>query len=397
MRHVSSETPSPASEESVSDLFIPLGTQAELETLFSYPNVPHNPSGETLSGTIERYFTQTLKRDGFLAQGAGAQVVEQGSQRFLRVHGPRSLMPQLLPYGPRFSQFLQNGREALTTVQRLKEEGRWEPHWRFFLPLGMAMLSQRSLQFFHYPPLALLQYYQNYLVDPVPARWEQLLEANGARKEDVQRYETVIDGAPIAAQDDAGRGIPIEAFTDYQKAQVQLLLNPVGEAYTLPILVYGIPPMAQFQKAFSVYMDVLGTSTAELIPGRKTPVLGVNHPYRFYFDAQSGPSTGQVIGSGRLGPYRQLAQLIMVQDLIAARWQLQMAADPSLDPSAVLEECVAYWQSPKRQAEVCAQVLHQGSLITEGPQGDRFRFGMSLQEAQAQCAAHGNDVCACKT
>ena len=56
------------------------------------------------------------------------------------------------------------------------------------------------------------------LVDPVPYRWEQLLTFNGVtKKEDLPLYETVIDGAPIAAPDNAGAYIPIDAFSDYQE------------------------------------------------------------------------------------------------------------------------------------------------------------------------------------
>src|SRR5205823_1550959 len=111
---------------------------------------------------------------------------------------------------------------------------KWDPQgagWRFFLPLGMPLLNQRSLQFFHYPPIRLLETMQDYLNDPVPVRWEELLAANGVAAEaERPLYEAVVDATPIAAPDDQGTQtlpdgttvhlIPIDYFHEYQKAQV---------------------------------------------------------------------------------------------------------------------------------------------------------------------------------
>ena len=36
----------------------------------------------------------------------------------------------------------------------------------------MAMLNQKALLFFHYPPIRLLDTNEDYLNDPVPVRWK---------------------------------------------------------------------------------------------------------------------------------------------------------------------------------------------------------------------------------
>ncbi len=60
----------------------------------------------------------------------------------------------------------------------------------------------------------------------------------------------------------------------------------------------------------------------------KTPVLGVNHPYRFYAQAQiddDDPDTGYV-GSGKIVPKNcEGVVQLMKKDLAAARWQVLMA------------------------------------------------------------------------
>ena len=75
---------------------------------------------------------------------------------------------------------------------------------RFFLPLGMAMLNQKALLFFHYPPIRLLDTNQDYLNDPVPVRCEELLTANGVAAADLPLFNTVMDATPIGAEDDQG-------------------------------------------------------------------------------------------------------------------------------------------------------------------------------------------------
>ena len=83
---------------------------------------------------------------------------------------------------------------------------------------------------------------------------------------------------------------------------------------------------------------------------QKTAVLGANHPYMFYGKAQSP------VGSGGFSSEKASADAVAVltTDLIAARWQVLMAADPSQDPQTVLNACAAYWNDPTRAAKICA-------------------------------------------
>jgi hypothetical protein len=394
-----------------------LGPESRLKLLYSFPNSPNG--SWSLATTILHWFNLTLSRDGLAALGARAAVQVEGPDSspnyYLELDGPPRAAMQFPGYGARLPQFLNHGWDALNNViPQLEASGKWDPDpdpepppyrpWRFFLPFGMAMLNQRSLQFFHYPPIRLLEEFQDYLYDPVPFRWNELLQANGVTNPaDWPLYSTVMDATPIAAEDDQGskqstKGdptfglIPIQFFPDYQRAQVQLLLNTASsnEYFTIPIVVYGSHPNQIFSKLYGV--PPMSAATASIIPGKKTAVLGTRHPYAFYAEAQGF----ETVGSGKIIPANcKKAQSMMVQDLAAARWQKLMADDPSRDPQQTFDEAQKYWNDPARAAEICALVQHEGSLLYPDPSKSLdFKFALSMSDAAAFCAAHNNDPCA---
>ena len=234
---------------------IQIGKGDLLTQLFAFPNAA--TVSDTLAATELYWFRQTLGNDGIDAR---ASIEANASNDYtLTLDADDALAPKLALYADRVPKFLANGRDAIAgSVSQIRADGKWDPistdpppsyrPWRFFMPLGMAMVNQKSVQFFHYPPIRLLEQTRNYLEDPVPARCFELLQANGVPAGDLPLYNTVVDGAPIAAEDNQGsmqqyKGkavgdptwglIPINYFNAYQKAQVELLLNPVGSAYTV--------------------------------------------------------------------------------------------------------------------------------------------------------------------
>jgi len=378
---------------------IPLGSKDRVEQLFSFPNSPTCPW--TLPETVKHWFDMTLDRDGLAARGAHAAVTAGSGGYVLTLDGPAMVQDALKGYQARLPQFLDNGWQALTTVvPKIKAEHRWDPSpdtpkpgqppyqpWRFFLPLGMAMLNQKALLFFHYPPIRLLETNQDYLNDPVPVRCEELLTANGATAADLPLFNTVMDATPIGAEDDQGSKkagdtkwglIPIQDFHEYQKAQVKLLLNPAPgrNGYTVPIAVYGAHPRDTFNELYQAKLDLKTGPTAvvEIVPGRKTPVIVSTHPYAFYVTAQGDPDR---VGSGKLvNPAGATAR--MIEDLVVARWLKLMADDPTQPAERVLADCRAYWTDPARKPTVSALVRHQGSLTYSDPKTLAFTFLVPL-------------------
>jgi len=404
---------------------IPLGSEERVALLYSYPNAPDSKG--SLASTVLRYLGQTLRRDGLAAMGATVSVRVEGPDDapfyFADFDGPEEVAGSFDQYAIRLPQYLNHGWDALTTViPMLKSKGLWDPTkdkpkgyrpWRFYMPHGLAMIHQRALQFFHYPPIRLLEEFQDYLYDPVPFRVEELMMANGvASKAEAQLYETVMDATPIAAADDQGSKkdpagdpvmglIPIQHFPDYQRAQVRLLLNasPTSDYYTIPIVVYGSHPRDVFNQLYGVDIGVNRAATAEIVPGKKTPVLGSNHPYRFYAQAQiTKDASGRLltdVGAGTIAPGNCAeAVRVMQQDLAVARWLKQMSDDPSLDPQATIEEAESYWDDSAQASEICALVRHEGSLRYPDPASLDFRFDLSLDAARDQCRLLKNDPCA---
>jgi len=390
---------------------IPLGDAERVGQLYSWPNVPH--SDESLADTVTHWFSLTLERDGLAAAGATASCRTDAAETYvLDLDGPPALAAQLSGYQARLPAFLDLGWQALTTViPKIKAAGAWDPSpdpepppyrpWRFFLPHGMTLLNQKSVQFFHYPPIRLLEGTQDYLQDPVPVRCAELLSANGVADADLPFFNRVLDATPIAAEDDQGskKGgdkewglIPIQSFHDYQRALLGLLLtSPPGvDGYTYPVVVYGAHPRATFEQLYDVKLGVNRATTAEITPGRKTPVLGANHPYMFYAAAQG------TVGSGHFQSASACARAVTVMqgDLVACRWQKLMSDDPSQDPVAMVEECTKYWQDPARAGEICALARHQASLYYASPTSLQFTFNTSLDVAAKFCAANGNQACA---
>lgn len=406
---------------------IALGTASRLTPLYSFPNFPGDT--RTLAQTIEHWFGMTLARDGLAAQGATAAVRIDGTGNyFLNLTGPATLAASFALYAQRLPQFLTNGETALNTVvPQLKAQAKWDPcpdqplssyhPWRFFLPHGMAMLNQKALLFFHYPPIRLLDVNQDYLDDPVPVRCEELLAANGVKSAspgdlasgDIMLFNTVMDATPIGAEDDQGSKkacqpqsggscakcafdptfglIPIQFFHDYQRAMVTLLLNKSSKrGCTAPIVVYGAHPLQTFNALYGTSMvNYKPQIVSGIIPGMKTPVLASSHPYVFYGKAQGFDSIGSgVMPAANVGAATAQMQL----DLAVAGWLSAMAADPTQDPAAVWSAQQANWTSSAQAATVNALVQHQGSLYYSDPTTLAFTFKVPLTwPSQAKPAA----------
>lgn len=371
---------------------IKLGSVSRVAKLYSFTNSPNCPW--TLEETVKHWFDMTLQRDGLAEQGARASVRKEKSSIVLEIAGPEGIAPDLQEYESRLPQFLTNGWNALSkAIPKVKSANLWDPDpdpqppeyhpWRFFMPHGMAMLKQRALLFFHYPPIRLLDTNQDYLDDPVPVRCEELLTANGAESSDLPLFNTVMDATPIGAEDDQGskkskKGqdewglIPINYFTDYQKAQVELLLNPSVEkkGFTVPIVVYGSHPREIFNINYKTKLRNNGVTVVEdIIKGMKTPVMASTHPYVFYGFAQGFDK----IGSGKI-TNRSRGTAQMIKDLIVSRWLKLMSDDPSQDPKLVLKHCQAYWNDDAQAGVVADLVNHQGSLFYSNPTTLTFQY-----------------------
>jgi len=392
-------------------------SEEDLKILFSYPNTPD--CKDSLEDTILHWIGQTLVRDGFAKTKAKASIRVEGSDYILDIDGPSEA--QNAAYAERIPAILDIGWEAWKgPIQEIKGRNvwgtdkkiypMWNPNelkvdgqdaWRFFLTLGVGLVSHKTLQFFHYPPRRLLDPLRDSMKDPVTLRCRELLVANGVDSNDTHLYETRINSTPIAAPDDQGTNftppanpvwgglIPVGYFRQFERDMIRTLLKPHGNSgYTIPMTAYGKDPRQRFGGIFldpdhAMIIEVIVIDGLKL----KTPILGSNHPYRFYWEAQADPKYGKgEVGSGKMLPgSMEICTKLQQDDLAVVRWQVKMAEDPTQDPWKVIADAQAYWKDPARKEKVCALVKRHGSLTYKTPKGYDFWFALSYEDALKEC------------
>ncbi len=331
---------------------IPLGSAADLTRLYSYPNKPGAPA--TLGDTIAHYTTQSAQRDGLPQLTVKVQAT--GGRYSAEV---KSSSYRVLDYARRLPAFLAIGTQAVAATAQIKQDGKWNAgQWRMFLPLGLALVDQRSVQLLHFPPDYSLPD-QNYLGSKTSRRWESLLEENGVPPSQVTRYEAIVDIAPIAAPADAGNSL--EATYPYSAPYARNLLEFLThrrQGAARPVVAYGYPVRKWVDEQYHLSLKVLGTGTLKLADGVSAPVIGANHPSFIWYVKDQGFAA---------------AEQVMYQDLAAACWQMKMGENPDADPAQTVKRCGDGWHT--RPTQVCELTWEQA-------------FDKTPQQAQKLCGDH---------
>ncbi len=327
---------------------VPLGNTQTLTTLYSYPN--GQPQTQSLAQTIEHYLNQRLSRD--LISQPSVSVILNGSDYSAVISGDSKTVDD---YSLQLTTFLANGQLAAKAVQDLKTAGKWDAKdWRFFLPLGLSIVNQRSVQLLHFPPDYSLPD-QDYLNSKTSQRWEQLLTLNNVPQQDVTLYESILDVAPIAAPASAGGTLSdtYSYFEPYVLKMLPLLLDlDEGATKALPIVAYGGPVRDWVTSHYK--LTGFGVNTYTQIPVSQgtgfvnAPILGANHPSYIWYAKDQG---------------RDYALKVMEQDLISACWQASMGSNPNQGGQAVLDTCTTGWNA--QPMVVCVNMEIQAYSKTE--------------------------------
>ncbi|MGH1373808.1 MAG: hypothetical protein ACRBBW_17330 [Cellvibrionaceae bacterium] len=341
------------SDNHLSQTTITLGNRNTLETLYSFPNA--SDSKETLEQTIEHYLGQRLLRDGITHGSAEVSIDDRGIYH-ATLKGDGS---NLSEYATQIPTFLDNGLLAANAVTELKSQKLWnDEDWRFFLPLGLSIINQRSVQLLHFPPEYSLPD-QDYLDSKTSQRWEKLLELNSVPVNEVTLYESILDVAPIAAPASAGSTLSdtYSYFEPYVVKMLPLLLNiDEGSNNALPIVAYGGPVRSWVKSHFN--LDSFGVNSFDTVTienNIQAPILGANHPSYIWYAKENG---------------RAAAFKVMQQDLVSACWQAKMGIEPSADGHKTLSNCKSYWT--EKPTSVCINMEIQA-------------FDKSQTEAEALC------------
>jgi hypothetical protein len=346
------------SEAAAYQVSIPLGDTQLLTTLFSYPN---SDNGESLEQTIEHYLNQRIERD--LIVDGSVDVTVTGDNYTAVIAGDSDSVDN---YKGQITTFLDNGTLAAKAVTELKAAGKWnDSEWRMFLPLGLSIVNQRSVQLLHFPPDYSLPE-QDYLNSKTSKRWEELLELNSVAASDVTLYESILDVAPIAAPASAGSSLSdtYSYFEPYVLQQLPLLLDiDEGKDSALPVVAYGGPVRTWVSDYYGLqHFGVNSYNTIKVTDTVDAPILGANHPSYIWYAKDNG---------------RDAAMKVMGQDLVSACWQASMGANPGQQGEVVLQNCTSYWAA--KPMTVCVNMEIQAYDKTEA-------------EAKATCEADMPDT-----
>lgn len=310
---------------------IPLGTEWELTQLFSFIQ----SDGVKFTDYLAHTFNQSLQRDLFY--GSWADVYDDDGTLGVKITSPNQ---DVSGYERVVPAWLDAGRTALA-VYSADSEALDAAGMRFLLPFGLSMASSRSVQLLHYPPTETFTYL-DYLYSPTNRRWECLLANNGFDGARNTVLERIVDVVPIAADGGDSSGIEPynQSFIPYALEMLEAVLTPVRPGLaTQPVVAYGGPVRDWLEAAFpKLIEEELGVLSLLRLPlgshGSHTPVLCANHPSRFLYFEDNSPETNLEI---------------MQQDLVAASWQIQMAADWNADPEVALEKAQARWPAGSEQ------------------------------------------------
>jgi len=314
--------PAPATQYEVR---FDLGTSANLTKLYSYPN---SSNGMSLKETLEHYLNQNLQRD-HIPQGSAVVAIRTGTTYETVIRGNSAAVNS---YQSALSSFFTNGNLAVTAEQNIRNNSGWnDAEWRLFLPHGLAITNQRTVQLLHFPPDYSLTE-QDYLNSSTSRRWEELLTLNNVPEEELTFYEAILDIAPIAAP--ASEGSSLDATYSYFESYVLGMLSLLTKASTsnaIPIVAYGGPVRNWLSNHYNLQgFGVNSVAEIEIVTGVNAAVIGANHPSYIWYATENG---------------RPYTFDIMEQDLISACWQQSMGSNPQQNANTVMSGCTTTWQN----------------------------------------------------
>jgi hypothetical protein len=334
-----------------------IGNRDILDSLYAYPN---NVSGVgyldmSFEETLSLYIRATLSREGSTSTLVGVNVDAEGNVT-VELDGAEADAD-----AGALTNFIDAGTLALTAGRTAVANNQWAWDWRLYLPLGLAMRNNYSVELLHFPPDYTIERDQDYLLANTLIRWGDCLVVNGADPAESDRYQTTIDIGPIGAPSDAGSEIDdsgvLDNFVEYSHRMLSDWTNQK------PLVVFGGTARNWFNDQFALGGFYVGDVAIVSINGATVPSYGANHPSYFYNAID--PDLTDEENYAVVFP-------IMYEDLIAAKWQVDMANNPTLDPNTAAADARTFYDSAEGQTIVCQQVWVQG-------------FDKTADEAAALC------------
>ncbi len=299
---------------------IDLGPKDHVAVFFS-------TTDEAVLTTVGHYLTQSLTRDGYAAGDLKGVTLQADGHVAAEITGEAGRRMQAA-----FAWFLPAGQKALDATDAIRKAGGWQPTWSFFLPLGLAMTRNVSVELLHFPPDYSLTS-QDYLNSTTTDRWASLLVINSADKGQTPRYQAITDIDPIAAPANAGDVFPTGPYGPYSGDMLEHWAADGGLGK--PVVAFGAPVQKYVNALFKTTLKEGDAARVTLPDGVKIPLFVTEHPSAIYYEARY-PDKSENFKGGMAA---------MNQNLTAACWQVALAGHPEQDPVAVGQSCKAYWAS----------------------------------------------------
>ena len=332
---------------------IRIGSRAETETLFTYPNEGHE--SQSLDETIRHYVSDILAREAVGTFSIDVQVTSDAVTLFIE-HCDAEIVKAV---SQRYLAFFQLGATGFGAVQEFQKTGKWSAAWKFLLPLGLPLEYGRAVEIMDFPPLSLIKK-QDYLNSKTTNRWWELLALNGVPKEELARYSCIVDIVPVAAPANDGKnldesGIYDGPFDNYSIPLLQLFSDQSSSSDRRPLIALGLPIRKWIGRLWGANLNVLDVGFIRITEIESAPVIASNHPSFFFYAASAYQGT----------PDANLKNLaaglaIMKQDIVAAAWHAYVGGNPQADPFKTLARCRSEWAN--RDADLLDLVRKQAGI-----------------------------------
>lgn len=373
---------------------------------------------QTLQQSIEKFTQTSLDRD---ALPVTATVAVTATGATITLSGDDSAaLEKAKNYASMLPSFMSAGNAGLGWQGALNCQSDtagtakcWDPApgkspWAFYLPLGLPLVSQKTVMLLNYPPSDALCS-GDYLSNFTMARWKTVLQRVGIV--DPLLYENIVDVHPIAAPG-SGQSGSIALTTsyflkqmppNYDQDMLDLMLTikatAGGATTTIPLQVAGsdaLSAWATMTGLTSVKPGAVGTYSR--VGGTSTPWVATNHPDVTTYQMCKGDSSDDsvAVAAGHTSSTATATyvddQLVEDEllDLRAACTLKSLAENPGMDPKVAMAQCEAEWCTDDngkcRKKDVCIQARLDYDFTSSGQ-------CKCEQAAEAFCSANSNNAC----
>ena len=358
-----------------------------------------------LAVTIRHFTQQSIDRAGLTDQITISSVsASPGADATVTLSGYNE---QLLMDFASLHQRVFDDSHAAQGLAGIKNcqntDGCWEPYignspWAFYLPLGLAMIGQKIVNYLNYPPydaLTSADYLDNFTMD----RWNRVLSSAGIS--DPYLYDTIVDSRPIAAPGSGQSAFlpDIQAYFNnentgayYVVPMINLLNDPPtnnSAGYTLPVMVLG-------SDARDAWAEITGQPKEETLPyvgsvvlpgsTKVTPWVATNHPDVTTYQCCPGDPSPSCSSGG----YQSFDLVADEQIDMQAICTAQMLSDHStMLADDALAECKKKWVTNPSEQNLRTLCIN-AKLDYNYPSTGRCE---SMADAESFCAIYNNDPC----